>query len=223
LIHVIFVETALETIPKILWDNPKIKIFSKRRAKHPSKILLDASKFHYLMKKLDDFNKRGRPDIIHFSLLLALGSEINKRNLLKIYIHTINNFVIRVNPEVRLPRNYNRFIGLIEQLFEQGEIKDNNNNILLSLKKNNLKDLLNSIKCNIKILLQEGHSKINESIIKKLFESNKDICFLIGGFPHGNFTIETINLVDLKHSISDYLLDAWNVTAKLISLCENVI
>ncbi|MHA1835608.1 MAG: 16S rRNA methyltransferase, partial [Candidatus Odinarchaeia archaeon] len=95
--YLIYAETALELIPKELVKNPKIKSYAKRRGKPASKIILDASRFHYLMKKLSGFNKRGRPDIIHFSLLYALGSELNKNNQLKIYVHTLNDEVIDVN------------------------------------------------------------------------------------------------------------------------------
>jgi rRNA small subunit pseudouridine methyltransferase Nep1 len=70
------------------------------------------------MKKLEESEKRGRLDIVHFALLEALGSPLNREGLLQTYVHTINDYVITVNPETRLPRNYNRFVGLMEQLFE---------------------------------------------------------------------------------------------------------
>ena len=36
-----------------------------------------------------------------------------------IIVHTRNNDVITIDPETRIMRNYTRFIGLMEQLFEK--------------------------------------------------------------------------------------------------------
>lgn len=38
--------------------------------------------------------------------------------MLRVYIHTRNNEIIYVKPETRIPRNYNRFVGLMESLFK---------------------------------------------------------------------------------------------------------
>ena len=73
------------------------------------------------MGLLDCPEKRGRPDIVHFTLLEALGSPLNLEGLLKIYVHTYSGYVIDVRPEVRLPRDCNRFSGLMEQLFQEGK------------------------------------------------------------------------------------------------------
>ena len=57
-------------------------------------------------KKLNNWRKRGRPDIVHLCLLEALESPLNKNKILSVYVHTYDNKIIYINPEVRLPRNY---------------------------------------------------------------------------------------------------------------------
>jgi len=42
---------------------------------------------------------------------------------LKIIIHTRNNEAIYIHPQTRLMRNYTRFVGLMEQLFEKKNIQ----------------------------------------------------------------------------------------------------
>ena len=45
--------------------------------------------------------KRGRPDIAHFALLEALSTPLYLEGLLDVYIHTIDNKVIKVGPDLR--------------------------------------------------------------------------------------------------------------------------
>ncbi|MEM2110242.1 MAG: 16S rRNA methyltransferase [Candidatus Odinarchaeota archaeon] len=221
--YLIFAEAALELIPRKIWDNPMIKILAKKRRKNPSKILLDSSYMYPAMKELEDFNKRGRPDIIHFCLLYALGSELNMDNMLKVYVHTVNNQVITVNPQVRLPRNYPRFTGLIEQLFDNKSITNSNGDQLLSLTNMSLSDLIGEIKPDTTIILQEGKPLLPRELITEEISENKKIAFIIGAFPHGNYRQETFKISSLTYSISKYTLDTWNVTGKLISMCEDIV
>jgi len=46
------------------------------------------------MKKLRESEKRGRPDIVHFALLEALGSPLNKEILLMHACMTFPSFVV---------------------------------------------------------------------------------------------------------------------------------
>ena len=116
----ILAESALETVPQELWKHPAIENYSEKKGKSPRLIVLDRSYHHAAMEGMKDGEKRGRPDIVHFSLLEALGSPLNREGLLKVYVHTFDDHVISVDPQTRLPKNYNRFIGLMEQLFDGG-------------------------------------------------------------------------------------------------------
>ncbi|MFX1589174.1 MAG: 16S rRNA methyltransferase, partial [Promethearchaeota archaeon] len=95
----IIAECGLELIPKEIRDHPSVKknIRSKNYASH----LLDNALHHSAIVKLKNFEKRGRPDILHNCLLNALGSPLNKNKQLKIYFHTVNNRVFELNPEIR--------------------------------------------------------------------------------------------------------------------------
>ena len=122
MLTLILAESALETVPERLWTYRSVQRYAKLRRKPPQFILLDRSYHHAAMRRLEQSEKRGRPDIVHFALLEALGSPLNKEGLLQVYVHTIGDHVIKVEPTTRLPRNYNRFVSLIEQLFEYEKI-----------------------------------------------------------------------------------------------------
>ena len=145
LLVLVLAEAALETVPEKLWNHPAVRRHAKRQHKQPEQLLLDRSLHHQAMKSLDDNLKRGRPDITHFALLEALGSPLNKQGLLQVYVHTRNNQVITVNPATRLPRNYSRFTGLIEQLFQQHKVPQEGET-LLTLENKTLQQLLKETK-----------------------------------------------------------------------------
>ncbi len=218
--YLIFAETALETIPCEIWNHPAVKVLAKRKGKKPSKIILDSSYLYSAMKELEDFNKRGRPDIIHFCLLYALGSELNLDNMLRIYVHTLNDEIIKINPGVRLPRNYSRFIGLIEQLFEKKLIADSKGEHLLSISNMKLTDLIKEITPDTVIILQESKPLLPRDLIDESVRYNRRVAFIIGAFPHGSYRHETLKITSEAYSISKYTLDTWNVVGRLISICE---
>ena len=141
----VLAESSLELIPKELWSDPSVIKNAKRRRKKPAEILLDKSLHYHAMKNIAKREKRGRPDIVHVSLLLALNSPLNQEGMLNIYVHTLENYVITVNPKVRIPKNYNRFVGLMEQLLKYGKVPPKSEKPLLYVKTMSLKDLISKI------------------------------------------------------------------------------
>jgi len=215
LLILILAESALETIPKQLWNHPAVQKYSKLRRKHPRFLLLDRSFHHSAMKTLRQNMKRGRPDIVHFALLEALGSPLNKENLLRIYVHTINDYVIAVNPQTRLPRNYGRFQGLMEQLFETGKVPPKGT-ALLTLQHKTLPQLIQEVKPSyITAFSRIGTRKTLEETALKL-ASKKRPAILVGGFPRGHFTSSTLKLADELTCIDLEMLETWTLVSRVI-------
>ncbi|MCX8171293.1 MAG: 16S rRNA methyltransferase [Candidatus Bathyarchaeota archaeon] len=222
LLTLILAESALETIPQSLWNHPVIKSFSERKGKHPKFIILDRSYHHYAMKNLEDGNKRGRPDIIHFSLLEALGSPLNKEGLLRIYVHTINDYVISVSPETRLPKNLNRFVGLIEALFEYGRVPPKGKP-LLTLETKTLPALVDELKPTYIVVFDKpGERKTFEEMALTLSGHERPLV-IVGGFPHGEFNKATLRLADEVVCVDPETLETWTVVSRIIYEYERAI
>jgi len=215
-------ESALETIPRSLWSHPAVKRHSKRRGKSPQFILLDRSYHHSAMRKLKESEKRGRPDIVHFALLEALGSPLNKEGLLRVYVHTINDYVITVNPQARLPRNYNRFAGLLEQLFELGRVPSAGQ-ALLELERKTLPQLLDETETDYVIAFsRKGAPNTLEEAISRLSEKPRP-AVIIGGFPHGRFSEKTVRLASEVVRIDSEMLETWTLTSRVIYEYERAV
>jgi rRNA small subunit pseudouridine methyltransferase Nep1 len=215
LLTLVLAECALETIPRRLWKHPLIGHHAKKRNKAAQFILLDRSYHHAAMKRLDDSEKTGRPDIIHLSLLEALGSPLNKEGLLEVYVHTLNDYVISMNAEVRLPKNYNRFVGLFEQLFQLGTIPTSGP-ALLRLDRKPLAQLLEEINPDYVLLFsRQGAPKTVEAAMSTL-QTKQRPAAVIGGFPHGHFSKTTISLADEVACADPEMLETWTLTARVI-------
>ncbi|MCW4017056.1 MAG: 16S rRNA methyltransferase [Candidatus Bathyarchaeota archaeon] len=211
----IIAEAALETVPKELWNHAAVRRNSKRHKKPPKQLLLDRSLHHAAMRQLEDNLKRGRPDITHFVLLEALGSPLNKEGLLQVYVHTNQNYVITVNPTVRLPRNYTRFVGLIEQLFEQGKAPSDGEP-LLTLEHKTLQQLLSETKPDyILAFTKKGKPKTIQNAVSNL-QSKQNPAVIIGGFAHGSFSETTTQLLDEIVCVDLEMLEAWTVASRAI-------
>ena len=124
------------------------------------------------MKRLPDSLKRGRPDIVHFALMEALSTPLFMNMMLKVYVHTINDKIIAIADNLRIPKSYFRFERLMVSLFRDNVIKSNEGTILMELSDGTFADLVNIIKPNMVIGLstvgvQSKAQKVAENASKR--------------------------------------------------------
>jgi rRNA small subunit pseudouridine methyltransferase Nep1 len=173
------------------------------------------------MIKLGNFERRGRPDILHNCLLNALGSPLNKTKKLNIFFHTVNNRIFKLNPETRITRNYNRFKGLVAKLLIDGQIQFNGNYLIKELQEPLIEIIKSIKKKEILIFSSKGLLMLHHlDIFQK--NSPKNYIAIVGGFQKGMISPRIQNLSTNIISISQYSLDAWIVISKIISFYEIV-
>ena len=216
MLTVVLAESALEPIPERLWKDPLIRKYVHKRGRDAQFLLLDRSYHHAAMKTLLEAGKRGRPDIVHFSLLEALGSPLCKEELLRTYVHTIADMVISVSGETRLPRNYNRFLGLMEQLLELKRIPPKGEPLLTLSEGMSFPQLLEELKPDFTVAFsRKGTAKTLEQTVAEFAEKKNPVA-VIGGFPHGTLSEGVIGLADEVVSIDREMLDAWTVIGRIV-------
>lgn len=222
MLHFLLVESGLEPIPPRFWRHPSVRNQARRKKKNPGDLLLDVSLHHTLVSRLPNSEKRGRPDIVHFCLLSILGTPLNKAGLLRVYVHTIDDNTLLINPEIRLPKNYNRFIGLMEQLLKFKKVPLTGTS-LIHLEHKSLQQLIKLIRPQITLLFSEGGVPTTAGELVGKLKGRQDIAVIVGGFPHGDFSSRTKKLADLELSIDVAPLDSWVVAARIISAYEEAI
>jgi rRNA small subunit pseudouridine methyltransferase Nep1 len=165
---------------------------------------------------LDEEEKRGRPDIIHFCLLESMGSPLNREGNLSIAIHTIRGTSIEVDPETRLPRDAYRFRSLIEHLLVEGQVPPPPAKPLLKADKETLHEMKEKVNPSLTIALtSHGTPTTLENLCEKLAKERNPLAF-IGAYPHGEYRKETLAEADETYSIYPEPLEAWVVTSRFI-------
>ncbi len=205
----VIAEASLELVPRELWGHPAVYKAARKRGKKPGETLLDSTLHHQAMKRLPNSSKRGRPDVVHIELLEALESPLNKQGLLNIYVHTLEDYVIYINPETRLPRNYNRFVGLMEQLLTQGQVPPSSARPLMHVRPMKLQKLLEEMgSCKTIIISDLGEQASFREIATRL-ASNPCSTIIVKGFTHAEFSQDTLALADEVYAPRIRGLEPW--------------
>jgi rRNA small subunit pseudouridine methyltransferase Nep1 len=218
MLHLILADSELELVPAEIANDKGIRWLARRRGRRPTELVLNSSFHHRAMRKLPGRERRGRPDIVHLCLLMALDSPLNLEGLLRVYVHTRADRVIVVDPSATLPRAYHRFEGLMEQLFITGKTPPENP--LLELEESSLEGLLREISPKKTIALSEGGKSKKFGELFNGVSARDDVCVIVGGFPHGGFLSNVEELADEVVSVFPKPLTASAVLIRVISSYE---
>lgn len=179
---VVLAESELEPVPDSILNHPAVRARAKSRGKRASRTLLDSSYHHHAMRGLEGADRRGRPDIVHQSLLLAQDAPLNRQGRLRLLVHTRDDIVIHVDPEMRPPRNYERFVGLVEQLLREGKVGEGR--ALMSTEPLTLVALLERLGAWNVALVEDGERADPVELLGRHLD--RDVAAVVGAFPHGD-------------------------------------
>ena len=187
--------------------------------------IMNGDEFLKLIKKMKKDPNDYHPEIIHQILLNIFDSPLNKVGLVKVYIHTINNILIDINQNTRIPRTFKRFCGLFTQLLLNNEINtfDNKENLLKVI---NYDKLINIIGKNTPKILISNNGRLVDidsycENLNKNTKENQNICFIINGNSKSNID-NKIKYNDDIISISSYEIPSNIIGAKICTSFENV-
>lgn len=219
-VALVLVDASLELVPKEIAKHPSVEETAKRRRKRPLTILLDKSLHYHAMKRLPNQEKRGRPDIVHLCMLEILESPLCTKGYVQPYVHTIGGQVIKVRPDVRLPKNYNRFVGLMEQLLVFGKVPPKGETLLEVIGKG-LDRVIEDFKPSIRILLSErGVHKPPLELADEILREKSKVMMMIGAFPHGEFSHEVQNAADKVISLCGSVLEGFIAVSAIMRALE---
>jgi rRNA small subunit pseudouridine methyltransferase Nep1 len=224
MLTLVLAEAELELMPAELTRHPAVIAHARQRRKQPTQILLDSNYHHSAMMTLPEGRRRGRPDITHLFLLTVLESIVNKQGQLNVIVHTRNDMVITVSQETRIMRNYERFLGLIETLFEKHVVPDEKHP-LLSLRQNiPLTHAIEQVHADVVITFsRDGSSVILPNFFNELKKQKKHhLLCIIGGFPSGNFHTDLRTITTDIFSLYPDTLPAWTVASEILVNYGNI-
>jgi rRNA small subunit pseudouridine methyltransferase Nep1 len=221
MLTLILAESSIERVPSQLRKHPSVIAHARRRRRDPASLILDQNYHHSAMMTVrgedrsHGLAKRGRPDIAFHVLLQALGSPLNREGLLRTYIHTVDDNVIDIDPSLRPPRNYDRFIGILEQLYDQKSVPPDERP-LLSIRQCTLPRLVDEVATSLTIAFSTlGKAASMKDACSQLLSARAPVV-LIGGFARSHFKRSTSQLADHIFSVDKEPLDAWVVAGRVI-------
>jgi len=220
MISLILSESALELVPSELKHHPSVVSHARKLGKYSSEILLDNSWHFAAMKGIKNEMKRGRPDLVHFSILEATTIPLYLQNKIKLYVHTIDDKVISFGKNVHLPKSYHRFAGVIEKLFQEKQIVTNND-VLLEIKDQSFTELIDQINPSKVIgFSTNGTSSTYEKIASQISENS---CLVLGGFQKGHFSEPIQNKITELYSVGDESFEGHVVVSRILYEYEKTI
>lgn len=218
MLNLVIADSALETLPNEIFNHHSLKKIRKER-KNVNNVVLDRNFHHFAMEETHLMNafKRGRPDIVHIALVTALGSPLFKNNLLNVFVHTINNDIISIGRNLRIPKSYIRFEGLFLNLIKEKKIVFQDMKLMELYKNMGFKSLINDlIKPDIVVGFTIDGLKSSFEDISIELHNFSNPCIVIGGFPKGHFSKEVTSSLDKKYSIHSTGLEAHIVVSRMI-------
>ena len=220
MISLILSESALELVPYELEEHPSVVSHAKKLGKYPSDILLDNSWHFAAMKGIKNEIKRGRPDLVHFSILEATTIPLYYQNELNLFVHTIDNKVIRFGKNVHIPKSYHRFQGVIEKLFQEKKIISKNE-LLLDMTEQTFSELIKEINPSSVIgFSTEGELSSYQKIASEIPDNS---CIVLGGFQKGHFSDSVQNEITNLYSVGNESFEGHVVTSRILYEYEKTI
>lgn len=223
MLTLVLAEAELELVPEEIKGHPQVQKSAKFRDRRAARTLLDSSVHHEAMRGIPESERRGRPDLVHFSLLLALDSALNKADKLRVVVHTRNNERLAIHPDTRLMRNYPRFVGLMETLFREGATPKNDP--LLILEEGwTLQRVLEHHATGPIVCFSEKGGPIEPSTwMDSKVAQSEDLTVVLGCFPHGDFHQAPETFANEVVGLGGEALSVWTVEMEVLAHYERAV
>lgn len=220
MLTLVLAEAELELVPSNIVLHPQVQRAAQARDRRAGRTILDSSMHHEALRQVPEGERRGRPDLVHFSMLLALDSALNKADELRVVVHTRNDQRLAIHPDTRLMRHYPRFIGLMEKLFQDGASP--REDPLLVLEDGwSLKRILEHHATGPVVCFSEKGTPIEPGgWLAQKRQASEDLTVVLGCFPHGDFHADPATWAQEVVGLGGEALSVWTVEMEVLAHWE---
>ena len=222
MLTIILAEAELEFLPARLKHHPQAQAVARARDRRASRTILDSSVHNQALMDSDlpDKERRGRPDLVHFSMLLALDSVLNQKRGLRFFVHTRHDELITVDAATRIMRHYPRWIGLMEKLLHEGATP--RQKPLLTCEEGwRLTDVLTKHALGPVLVMDEAGAATTPRALAQTHAAS-DATLVLGAFPHGSYHTDFAG-VDLQRvSFGTQPQSVWTILGNVLAQWEDV-
>jgi rRNA small subunit pseudouridine methyltransferase Nep1 len=181
--------------------------------------LVDKRYHYYRMSKLSQKWKRGRPDIVHTTLIILQDSFLNMKGLLEVYIHTLDGKVYRIREDERVPKHYDAFKEIFAQVLREGKVPPEGEPLIWKA----YDSLSGFVKEHGKIVLFWEKGERGTFLQATRYAIDNNLPIGIGMFPKGDFKRSTLRKTTKAFSVANGKpLKAWTVAYKMLCAAEEI-
>ncbi|KAI7828428.1 Nep1-domain-containing protein [Kickxella alabastrina] len=205
----------------VVLEAASLETYKVGKSKDAKYQLLNCDDHQGILARMGRDISESRPDITHQCLLTLLDSPLNKTGRLQVYIHTTGDVLIEISPQVRIPRTFKRFSGLMVQLLHKMSIRSvDGHDKLLKVIKNPVSQYLppDAVKMTFSYDAPTVHL---QTWMRRKLKPNQSIVVAIGALAHGKDNFADA-YVDEKIGISEYPLSASVACGKLTCALEDM-
>jgi rRNA small subunit pseudouridine methyltransferase Nep1 len=203
----------LELVPPEIAGHPSVRM-NLPAGRKPSDVLLDQNLHATASRQLPDGERRGRPDIVHYTLLTILESPACKAGQVEVCLHTSANELIRIRPDTRLPRGEARMHGLLAKVLRDGRSQEKDPLVWVEGVGKPAKVLELFAKGPV-VRLDEGGQERTPAQVVAMVDKAGDLTVVLGAFPSGDFSDDWKLATPNAVSIWKEPLNAWAVAGEL--------
>jgi rRNA small subunit pseudouridine methyltransferase Nep1 len=219
MLHVILAGAEVELAPEAIAGHPAVRTTAKEQNRKGTEILLDQNVHAAAIRQLPDGERRGRPDILHYCLLVLLESPLYKQGKLKVLIHTRAGELVNIRAVTRLPRGEARFQGLLSKVLRDGASQDKQP-LLWSDGARSPQQVLAECKGPVVRLDEGGKPMTPHELAQRA--TGGDLTVVLGAFPAGDFAPEWKAAAPEAASIFPSALNAWAVAGEVVAAMRAV-
>lgn len=212
-LKVLLADAALELPPEEVRGHPAVRKHAHTMGRRPGEVLLDQNVHRPAIARLPDAKRRGRPDIVQYTLLTLLESPLAKAGGLEVAVHTVGGMLLRVRSDTRLPRGEARFQGLLAKVLLEGASQAAEP-LLWSDGVMEPAQALGAFASGDVVRLDE-HGPLMEP--RELVGRGKDLSLVLGAFPSGDWSDAWKRAAPDTASLWPEPLNAWAVAAECVA------
>lgn len=214
MLYVVLAGAEAELAPEAIAGHPAIRATAKQLERRGSEVLLDQNVHAPAIRQLPEGERRGRPDILHYTLMVLLESPLNKLGGLRVLVHTRHGELVHIRPDTRLPRGEARFQGLLSKVLRDGASQDKEP-LLWSDGVVSPAEVLAQCKGPV-VRLDEGGVAVAPLDLARRAQDG-DLTVVLGAFPSGDFATGWKAAAPEAVSIFPQALNAWAVAGEVVA------
>ena len=219
MLRIILAGAELELVPPEIAGHPSVRL-NLPAGRKPSDVLLDQNLHATAIRQFPDGERRGRPDIVHYTLLAILESPACKAGQVEVVLHTSANELVRVRSDTRLPRGEARMHGLLAKVLRDGRSQDKDPLVWVEGVGKPAKVLEKVAKGPV-VRLDEGGLLMPPADLVRRAQGG-ELTLVLGAFPSGDFSKEWKEAVPEAVSIWKDPLNAWAVASEVTAAWRSV-